>query len=122
MPVTAKMLGIIALGMFASTVLGADEFPLVGTYTEDQVCRADSPDSGVPRVKITVRHIDSRFGLCTILSTKRVGATFALHVECEGSGGSRMMGDINFTPRDDKTFDFWDQDGAYTATLYKCPD
>jgi hypothetical protein len=93
-----------------------------GIDTEDQVCRADSPDSGVPRVKITVRHIDSRFGLCTILSTKRVGATFALHVECEGSGGSRMMGDINFTPRDDKTFDFWDQDGAYTATLYKCPD
>ena len=33
-----------------------------------------------------------------------------------------MMGDINFTPRDDKILDFWDQDGAYTATLYKCPD
>jgi hypothetical protein len=33
MPVTTKMLGIVALGMFASTVLGADDFPLVGTYT-----------------------------------------------------------------------------------------
>ena len=40
---------------FASTVLGADDFPLVGTYTENQVCKADSSDSGVPRVKITVR-------------------------------------------------------------------
>jgi hypothetical protein len=116
------MLGIVALAAFASPVLGADDFPLVGTYMEDQVCRGDSSESGVSRVKITVSDIDSRFGLCTILSTKRVGATFTLHVECKGSGGSRMMGDINFTPRDDKIIDFWDQDRAYTATLYKCPD
>jgi hypothetical protein len=48
------MLGIVALATFASPVLGADDFPLVGTYTENQVCKADSSDSGVSRVKITV--------------------------------------------------------------------
>jgi len=122
MPVTARMLGIVALGTFASPVFGADDFPLVGTYTENQVCKADSSDSGVSRVKITVDDIDSGFGLCTILSRQREGATFALHVECKGPGGSRMMGDINFTPRDDKIVDFSDQSQTYKATLYKCPD
>jgi hypothetical protein len=121
-PVTGRMLGIVALATFASPVLGADDFPLVGTYTENQVCKADSSDSGVSRVKITVDDIDSGFGLCTILSRKREGATFALHVECKGPGGSRMMGDINFTPRDDKIVDFSAQDQTYKATLYKCPD
>jgi hypothetical protein len=122
MPVTGRMLGIVALATFVSPVLGADDFPLVGTYTENQVCKADSSDSGVSRVKITVDDIDSGFGLCTILSRKREGATFALHVECKGPGGSRMMGDINFTPRDDKIVDFSAQDQTYKATLYKCPD
>jgi hypothetical protein len=55
MPVTARMLGIVALGTFASPVLGADDFPLVGTYTENQVCKADSSDASVSRVKITGR-------------------------------------------------------------------
>jgi hypothetical protein len=122
MPVTARMLGIVALGTFASPVLGADDFPLVGTYTENQVCKADSSDASVSRVKITVGDIDSGFGLCTILSRKREGATFTLHVECQGPGGSRVMGDINFTPRDDKIVDFSDQSQTYKATLYKCPD
>jgi len=33
-----------------------------------------------------------------------------------------MMGDINFTPRDEKIIDFSDQDQTYTGTLYRCPD
>ena len=33
-----------------------------------------------------------------------------------------MMGDINFTPRDDKIVDFSAQYQTYKATLYKCPD
>ena len=120
MPVTARMLGIVALGTFASPILGADDFPLVGTYTENQVCKADS--SSVSRVTITLGDIDSGFGLCTILSRKREGATFTLQVECKGPGGSGLMGDINFTPRDDKIVDFSDQSQTYKATLYKCPD
>jgi hypothetical protein len=86
------------------------------------VCKGDGSDSGVSRVKITGRDIDSVFGLCTILSRKREGATFAVHVECKGPGGSQMLGDVNFTPRDDKIVDFSDQDQTYKATLYKCPE
>jgi hypothetical protein len=122
MQVTAKMLGIVALATLASPLLGADDFPLVGTYTDNQVCKGDSSDSSLSRVKITAGEIDSRFGLCTILSRTRKGATLALHVECEGPSGSRMIGDINFTPRNEKIVDFSDQDETYKATLYKCPD
>jgi hypothetical protein len=57
------------------------------------------------------------FGLCTILSKKREGATFVVHVECKGPGGSQMLSDVNLTPREDKTIDFSDQDQTYKAVL-----
>jgi hypothetical protein len=39
-------------------VHGEDDFPLVGTYTENQVCRTDGSDPGVSRVRITARDIE----------------------------------------------------------------
>jgi hypothetical protein len=118
----ARVLSIVALATLtpASTSL-SDEFPLVGTYTENQPCKADGSDAGVSRVKITPSEIDSVFGLCTILENKREGNTFAIHVECKGPGGSQMLGDVNFTVREDKTIDFSDQDQTYKAVLHKCP-
>jgi hypothetical protein len=120
--VAAKVLTIVALLSLATPVHAEDDFPIVGTYTENQVCKADGPDAGVSRVKITSRDIDSVFGLCTILSKKREGATYMVHVECKGPGGSQMLGDVNFTPRADRTIDFSDQDQTYKAILYRCPD
>jgi hypothetical protein len=120
--VAAKVLTIVALAALATSVRAEDDFPIVGTYTENQTCKPDGADSGVSRVKITSRDIDSVFGLCTILSKKREGATYMVHVECKGPGGSQMLGDVNFTPRADKTIDFSDQDQTYKAILYRCPD
>jgi hypothetical protein len=119
----ARVSLIVALATLAtaSTSLGDDEFPLVGTYTENQPCKADGSDAGVARVKITPKEIDSVFGLCTILENKREGNTFAVHVDCKGPGGSQMLGDVNFTVREDKTIDFSDQDQTYKAVLHKCP-
>jgi hypothetical protein len=120
--VAARVLGVIALAALGTAAPGEEDFPLVGTYTENQVCKGDGSDSGVSRVKITLEDIDSVFGLCTILNKKRDGATFAVHVECKGPGGSQMVGDVNFTLRDDKTIDFSDQDQTYKAVLHRCPD
>jgi hypothetical protein len=120
--IAAAMLSIIALAIFVAPVRVEEDFPLVGTYTENQVCKGDASDAGVSRVKITVRDIDSVFGLCTILSRKRDGDTFAVHVECKGPGGSQMVGDVNFTLREDKSIDFSDQDQTYKAVLHKCPE
>jgi hypothetical protein len=119
----ASVLLMVAIATLttASTSLGDDEFPLVGTYTENQPCKADGSDAGVARVKITPKEIDSAIGLCTILQNKREGNTFAVHVECKGPGGSQMLGDVNFTVREDKTIDFSDQDQTYKAVLHKCP-
>jgi hypothetical protein len=118
----ASMLSLVALAVLATPVHGEDDFPLVGTYTENQACKPNGSDPGVSRVTITPRDIDSVFGLCTILSKKRDGATFVVHVECKGPGGSQMLGDVIFTPREDKAIDFSDQDQTYKAVLYKCPD
>lgn len=120
--VAAKVLTIVALLSLATPVHAEDDFPIVGTYTENQACKADGADAGVSRVKITSRDIDSVFGLCTILNKKREGATYMVHVECKGPGGSQMLGDVNFTPRADRTIDFSDQDQTYKAILYRCPD
>jgi hypothetical protein len=117
-----SMLSLVVLAVLATPVQGEDDFPLVGTYTENQACKTDGSDPGVSRVKITPRDIDSVFGLCTILNKKREGATFVVHVECKGPGGSQMLGDVIFTPREDKTIDFSDQDQTYKAVLYRCPD
>jgi len=118
----ASMLSLVALAALATPVRGEDDFPLVGTYTENQACKPNGSDPGVSRVTITPRDIDSVFGLCTILSKKREGATFVVHVECKGPGGSQMLGDVIFTPREDKTIDFSDQDQTYKDVLHRCPD
>jgi hypothetical protein len=120
MPLSAKVLSSVALATFATPVLGEEDFPIVGTYTENTPCTGDG--SNVSRVTITDRDIDSAFGLCTILSRKRRGASFAVHVECKGPNGNQMLGDVNFTQRDDKIVDFSDLHQTYKATLYKCPD
>ena len=120
MPLSAKVLSSVALATFATPVLGEDDFPIVGTYTENTPWTGGRSD--VSRVTITARDIDSVFGLCTILSRKREGATFAVHLECKGPNGNQMLGDVNFTPRDDKMVDFSDLNQTYKATLYKCED
>jgi hypothetical protein len=122
MKLAGRLLSIVVLAVLASQVQAEDDFPIVGTYTENQVCKPDGSDPGVSRVKITRRDIDSVFGLCTILSRKRQGATYVVHVECKSPSGSQMLGDVNFTPREDKAVDFSDQDQTYKAVLYKCPD
>jgi hypothetical protein len=117
-----SVLSIVGLAMFITPLRAEDDFPLAGTYTENQVCKPGAPEANVSRVTITAHDIDSVFGLCTILDKKRDGNTYAVHVECKGPGGSQMLGDINFTLREDKTIDFSDQDQTYKAVLYKCPE
>ena len=120
--VVAGLLSIVAIASLAMPVLAEDDFPIVGTYTENQPCKGDASDANTSRVKISPRDIDSVFGLCTIVNRTRDGDTFAVHVECKGPGGSQMLGDINFTLRADKSIDFSDQDKTYKAVLHKCPD
>src|SRR5262249_38445233 len=117
-----RVLSILALAALATPVQGQDDFPLVGTYTENQACRTDGSDPGVSRVTITPRDIDSVFGLCTILSKKREGSTFVVHVECKARGATQTRAGVPSPPRKDNTSDFSDQDQTQKAVLHRCPD
>jgi hypothetical protein len=113
---------LVLAGMTATQLRAEDDFPILGTYTENQVCKNDGSDAGVSRVKISVKEIESSvFGICAILSKKREASKFMVHVECKGPGGSVMLGDVSFTIRDSNTLDFADQDNTYKAVLHKCP-
>lgn len=114
------VLSILGFGaVVAASISSADDFPLVGTYTENEPC--EGAGASVSRVKISPTEIDSAFGLCSILDFKHDGKTFRVHVECKGAGGSQMLGDVSFTRRNDKILDFSDQDQTYKTVLYKCP-
>jgi hypothetical protein len=119
--VKVAALSVIACATLAAPLLGEDDFPITGTYTENRACAG--ADASVLRVKITTRDIDSPIlGLCSILGKKRDGAKISVHVECKGPGGAVMLGDVNFTIKPDNTLDFADQDNTYKAVLHKCAD
>jgi hypothetical protein len=116
------MLGIaFVLGVGGTPVLAEEDFPITGTYTENQACKGDGSDPGVSRVKIGPKEIESSvFGICSIRNRKRDGNKFLVSVECKGPGGAVMVGEVTFAIRDASTLDFADQDNTYKAVLHKC--
>jgi hypothetical protein len=116
------MLGIaLLLAVIATPALAEDDFPITGTYTENQICKGDGSDANVSRVKIGLKEIESSvFGICTIRNRKRDSSKFHVNVECKGPGGAVMVGEVTFTIRDANTLDFADQDNTYKAVLHKC--
>ena len=114
----------IMLALLAAPVpvAGEDDFPITGTYMQNQTCKGDGSDRADLRVKITRKDIESNMGYCTILHTKREGKTIAAQVECRIPSGDVILGDVTFTPREEGTLDFEDQDHTSSAVLYKCAE
>jgi hypothetical protein len=117
--------GCVALMLVAAAVprgaLADDDLPLAGNYTQNVPCKGDGTDPATAKVTISAQEIVSNVGVCTILDTKRDGASMLLHVECKFAGGP-LMGDISFTPRPDNTIEFVDRDMTYKAILHRCPN
>jgi hypothetical protein len=117
----SRALATIAVIAAASTpVAGEEDFPIVGTYTKDQVCKGDGSDRVDLVVKITRANIQSALGFCTILSKRRDGRIISVQVECKIPGDLTILGDVTFKQRDDDALDFDDQDHTSPAVLYKC--
>jgi len=112
-------IAIAILGVFFGAAL-ADDFPLVGSYTQNVVCKGDGSDQTTAKVTISPQKIVSNVGVCTILDKKTNGTSISAHVECKFAGGP-LIGDITFTPRSDNTVEFIDRDMTYKAVLYRCP-
>ena len=53
--------------------LGDDDFPIVGTYTKDEVCKGDAARRADILVRITRQNIESSMGSCIILNKRRDG-------------------------------------------------
>ena len=117
----SRALAAIAVITAALTpALGDDDFPIVGVYTKDEVCRGDGSDRVDLLVKITRKDIQSTLGTCAILNKRREGKRISVHVECKMAGDLVILGDVTFTVRDDRTLDFDDQDHTSPAVLHKC--
>jgi hypothetical protein len=116
-----RLLATLAVIAAVSTpASGDDDFPIVGTYIKDQVCKGDGSDRPDLLVKITRTEILSELGACKILSRRREGRTISAHVQCKMPGDNVILGDVTFTQRDDGALDFDDQDHTSPAVLYKC--
>ena len=114
-------LTVLAVTLAASiSVAGDDDFPIVGTYAKDRLCKGDGSDAADLLVRISRAAIQSNMGLCAILNKKRDGRTFAVQLECKVPGNQVILGDVTFTQRDDSALDFDDQDHTSPAVLYKC--
>jgi hypothetical protein len=114
--------GAVAAVLVAALLpaFGDDDFPIVGIYTKDEVCKGDAAKRADIVVKITRQHIESSLASCTILNKRRDGRAFQLQLECKMPGDLTIMGDATFTQRDDNALDFDDQDHTSPAVLHKC--
>lgn len=112
-------LALFAILGTGSIAIAADDFMLIGSYTENEPCTAESPAAS--RATISATEINSPMGLCKILDIKRDGDVFAVHVECSGPAGNQMLGNVTLTLRADHTIDVSDQDGVYKSVLHRCP-
>src|SRR5262249_30899160 len=119
--VSRALTAVAVILLAASAPLAADDdFPIVGTYTKDQVCKGDGSDRADLLVKITRVNIESSMGFCAILNRRRDGRTVFVHLECKLPGDLTILGDVTFKQRDDNALDFDDQDHISPAVLYKC--
>jgi len=115
---TLAIIAVIAAALMSA--LADDDFPIVGRYAKDELCRGDGSDRADVLVTITRKEIQSNMGTCAILNRRRDGKRISVHVECKMSGDLVIVGDATFTLRDDRTLDFDDQDHTSPAVLHKC--
>lgn len=117
----ARSVAVIAMIVAALTpAAGEDDFPIVGIYIKDEVCKGEASQRADLLVKITRQNIESSLGSCTILNRRRNGRAFQVQLECKMPGDLTIMGDATFTQRDDNALDFDDQDHTSPAVLHKC--
>jgi hypothetical protein len=122
MKIVYALIGCIALAVAsdASAASLADDYWLLGTYTQNVPCKGDGSDPAEAKVQISAKEIDSKAGVCTFLDTKGDAKSIKLHVECQFPAGP-LMGEITFTKKTNTIVDFVDRDRTYDATLYRCP-
>ncbi len=98
----------------------ADDFWLLGDFTQNLPCKGNGSDPAEVKVKVGADQIVSKVGVCKFLNAKLEGRRLKATMECQFPAGP-LVGDVTFTQKTNGTVDFVDRDNDYTATLYRCP-
>jgi hypothetical protein len=109
------------LAMFVSCALAEGDFPIEGTFTQNELCRGDGSKQEFVLVKVTPQDVSYSGGVCSIDSKQQDGDKLAMRVTCKFSSGAVMASAVTFTKKDNNTFDMAQQEGTYRAVLHRCP-
>ena len=69
MKIIYPLIGCVTLALTAGASAGplADDFWLLGNFTQNVPCKGDGSDPAELKVKISTEQIDSKVGVCTFL-------------------------------------------------------
>ena len=110
------------LAMMLSCAFAEGDFPIEGTYTQNELCRGDGSKQEFALVKVTAKDVSYSGGLCSIDSKQQQGDSLAMRVTCKFSAsGAVMASGVTFTKKDNNTFDMAQQEGTYKAVLHRFP-
>src|SRR5215471_9690263 len=98
----------------------ADDFWLLGDFTQNLPCKGDGSDPAEAKVKVGSDQIISKVGVCKFLNATLEGKRLKATMECQFPAGP-LIGDVTFTQKTNGIIDFVDRDNNYTATLHRCP-
>jgi hypothetical protein len=112
--------GLMACGTGAWTDAWADDAPIEGVYTQNELCRGNGSQQEPLRVKMGESEIAYAGGICSIDSRQQSGPSFTMQVTCKFKSGAVLGSVVIFTRKDDNTFDMRQQDGSYKAVLHRC--
>jgi hypothetical protein len=109
------------LAMFMACAFAEGDFPIEGTFTQNEVCKGDGSKQAFALVKVTAQDVSYSGGVCSIDSKQQDGNSLAMRVTCKFSSGAVMASAVTFTKKDNNTFDMAQQEGTYRAVLHRCP-
>jgi hypothetical protein len=110
------------LAAFLTCASAEGDFPIEGTYTQNEICRGDGSKQEFALVKVTAKDVSYSGGVCSIDSKQQDGDSLAMRVTCKFSAsGAVMASGVTFTKKDNNTFDMAQQEGTYRAVLHRCP-
>jgi hypothetical protein len=110
------------LAMVLTCAFAEGDFPIEGTFTQNEMCRGDGSKQEFALVKVTAKDVSYSGGVCSIDSKQQDGDSLAMRVTCKfKASGAVMASGVTFTKKDNNTFDMAQQEGTYRAVLHRCP-
>ena len=114
---------VIACALLAMVTCAHAEgdYPIEGTFTQNDMCRGDGSKQPFQRVVVTAQDVSYSGGVCTIDGKQQDGDKLVMRLTCKFKSGAVMASSVTFIKKDDNTFDMAQNEGTYKAVLHRCP-